>query len=164
MNVRDILKKAEEMEVDPKYALSCRKRYLAGLIFTREMNIQAWDFQTDDLRMDYFRELLAIDDVKAIAEIKWEIKRLDRALIKFEGQITDEMIERARAYPIERLIPFQKGAALAWCHDDKNPSLTWDRKRNRAKCWPCDKSFDSISVLMERDGMSFRDAVKQLAH
>lgn len=162
MNVREVLKKAEEMEVDPKYALTCRKRYLSGQIFIREVNIQVFEVETGDFEKDYFRELLAIEDVKAIAEMKREIKRLDRALMKFEGGITDDMIERARQYPIDKLIAFQKGAALAWCHDDKRPSLTWDKKRNRAKCWPCDKSFDSIAVLMERDNMSFRDAVRAL--
>lgn len=162
MGVRDILKAAEEMEVDPKWALTCRKRYLTGQIFVREMNIQAFEVETGNSDLDYFRELMAIEDVKAIAEMKREIKKLDRALMKFEGGITDEMIERARAYPIDKLIHFTKGAALAWCHDDKRPSLTWDRKRNKAKCWPCDKSFDSIAVLMERDNLTFRDAVRRL--
>ncbi len=162
MNVRDLLRKAEEMEVEPKYAITCRKRYLAGEIFTREMNIQAFEVESGDADLDYLRELLAIDDVKAIAEMKREMKRLDRALLKFEGGITDDMIAQARAYPIDQLITFQRGAALAWCHDDKRPSLTHDRKRNRAKCWPCDKSFDSIAVLMDRDGMSFVDAVRAL--
>ena len=163
MNVRDLLRKAEEMEVEPKYAITCRKRYLAGEIFTREMNIQAFEVESGDADLDYLRELLAIEDVKAIAEMKREIKRLNRALTNLDSrQITDEQIAIARAYPIDQLITFQRGAALAWCHDDKRPSLTHDRKRNRAKCWPCDKSFDSIAVLMDRDGMSFVDAVRAL--
>lgn len=73
-------------------------------------------------------------------------------------------VESARAYPIEELIDFTRGKATAWCHCDKTPSLTLDRKRNRAKCWPCDKSFDPIAVLMERDGMGFVQAVKFLTN
>lgn len=77
--------------------------------------------------------------------------------------ITEAQIIAARAFPIERLIDFRNGEALAWCHDDTNPSLTWDRKHNRAHCFVCDESFNSIDTLMRRDGMNFTDAVKMLA-
>jgi hypothetical protein len=79
-----------------------------------------------------------------------------------EGRITDEMISIAKSYPITSLIDFNKGVALAWCHADKNPSLTYWAKANRAKCWACNKSFSSIDVMMELHGMSFVDAVKFL--
>lgn len=81
------------------------------------------------------------------------------------GAITDEMIEQARQYPIENLIEFiRQHKAAAWCHDDKSPSLSWFRAKNLARCFPCSISFNPIDVLVQRDGMSFRDAVRQLSH
>jgi len=77
-------------------------------------------------------------------------------------RITDDDIFRARAFPVEKLIWFVKGKAQAWCHEDRRPSLSWDKKHNAAHCFPCGKSFGPIDILMIRDGLSFKDAVKQL--
>ena len=80
-----------------------------------------------------------------------------------EKRFSDERIEEAKAYPIEQLIEFDRtGKALAWCHTDRTPSLTWYRAGNRARCFPCGKSFNPIQVLMDRDGKTFVEAVKEL--
>lgn len=164
MNVRDLLRKAEEMEVEPKYAITCRKRYLAGEIFTREMNIQAFEVESGDADLDYLRELLAIDDVKAIAEMKREMKRLDRALTKLDSrEITDDQIATARAYPIDRLIKFTRGKATAPCHEDRNPSMYHGTRKNVAVCPVCDKKWGPIDWLMEIEGKTFVEAVRELA-
>ena len=77
------------------------------------------------------------------------------------SDITPEQIQAARQFPIQQLIHFEKGKAYAWCHQDKRPSLTL--YKNKAKCWPCNKTYDTIGVLMERDKMSFKDAVRRLS-
>lgn len=87
---------------------------------------------------------------------------MHKSEIKHKQDISDDDIAYARSVPIENVIEFVKGKALAFCHPDKNPSLSWDRKNNRARCFVCDKSFDTIGVLMERDGMTFVNAVKAL--
>ena len=80
------------------------------------------------------------------------------------NEITEEMIQSARNYPIEMVIEFDRsGKALAFCHADNHPSLTWHKVRNRCTCFACGRSFNPIDVLTTRDGISFRDAVKQLA-
>ncbi|MDD2367530.1 MAG: CHC2 zinc finger domain-containing protein [Desulfuromonadaceae bacterium] len=80
------------------------------------------------------------------------------------GVITPEMIESARSYPIEQLIEFDRtGKAIAFCHGDNHPSLSWHKLKNRATCFPCAKSYNGIDILMKRDGCSFQDAVRQLA-
>lgn len=166
MRAGQILKIASEMGVDTKWALNCRKRFLAGKVFERQMDFEYWinrdDEDTETAKMFL---VFAIREVEAIANLKREIRYLDAALTRVhDNDITPDMIDRARQHPIEQVITFDRtGKALAWCHDDRNPSLTWDRKRNRAKCWPCDKSFDTIAVLMERDNLTFRDAVRRLA-
>jgi len=160
-----IIQTARNMGVDEKWALNCRKRYLAGGIFNHEMDFHYWMERDseDPVNAEMF-VVFAIKEVKKSAKLKKEIRRLDRAMLKTgENTITDEMIDQARQFPIDQLIQFVKGSTVAFCHDDKNPSLTWDKKRNRAKCWPCDKSFDPIAVLMERDGYQFKDAVRELA-
>lgn len=78
----------------------------------------------------------------------------------YEEKVLD--IEGAKAYPIDNLIDFKNGWAVAWCHPDRKPSLFHSKKTNRAICWACNKPFDTIAVLMERDSMTFIEAVKFL--
>jgi hypothetical protein len=117
---------------------------------------------TGELSAHFAQQVL--DEV--VAESR-ELRRLALAGRGYSsrGDITPDMIEAARVSPIEQLIEFDRqGKALAFCHDDKTPSLSWHRATNRATCFPCGKSFNSIDVLILRDGLSFRDAVMQLIH
>ncbi|WP_187007172.1 DNA primase [Synechococcus sp. WH 8101] len=54
---------------------------------------------------------------------------------------------------------------LARCpwHDDRRPSLTVSPKRNRVHCFVCGKGTDAIGWLQEQQGMSFQEAVLELA-
>jgi hypothetical protein len=99
---------------------------------------------------------------KMMDEVLYIIKNMWRDFEPKKNDITDEDIESARNYPIENLIAFRNGKSAAWCHTDKQPSLTHWKKANKARCFPCDKTYDPISVLMERDGYNFIDAVKAL--
>lgn len=78
------------------------------------------------------------------------------------ARFTDEEIEKAMSFPVENLIVFTRNKATAWCHDDKRPSLSLSKKKNRAFCPVCGKSFNAIQILMHRDGKTFREAVKEL--
>ena len=82
--------------------------------------------------------------------------------VERKGGITDSMIEQARERDIQTVVEFERGKALAWCHKDRNPSLTYMSKTNKAWCAACGIYFDSIAVLMSRDGMTFPDAVRKL--
>ena len=48
-------------------------------------------------------------------------------------------------------------------HDDRRPSLTVSPKRNRVHCFVCGKGTDAIGWLQERQGLSFQEAVLELA-
>ena len=105
---------------------------------------------------------------KDIADI-WILECLDEiislhgkvlATHKSPDSITDTDIQIAKEYPIEEVIEFHHGKAIAFCHDDKTPSLV--KRKNRAICYPCNKSFNAIDVLIYRDGLSFIEAVKRL--
>lgn len=78
------------------------------------------------------------------------------------NKLTEEMIDNARNTSTKEVIDYKRGKAYAWCHEDKNPSLTYMSRTGLAWCPACDIYFDAIKVLMERDKLSFPDAVKQL--
>jgi DNA primase len=54
---------------------------------------------------------------------------------------------------------------LATCpwHQDRRPSLTVNPERNRVHCFVCNRGADPIAWLQDRQGLSFRDAVEELA-
>ncbi len=81
----------------------------------------------------------------------------------YSSGITEDDIQRARDYPVTQLVEFNAmGKALAWCHEDKSPSLSYWAKGNNCRCFVCDVSYDSIKILMDRDNYSFIEAVKKL--
>ena len=109
------------------------------------------------------KQLLEI--IKSIPEWKPEPKIEKEKKIAHVNKcdkITDEMIESAKLYPIDKLIKFTQGKAFAFCHDDKTPSLTLNLQRNKCRCYVCGKSFSTIDILVERDNKSFIEAVKEL--
>ena len=54
---------------------------------------------------------------------------------------------------------------LARCpwHDDRRPSLTVSPQRNRVHCFVCSRGTDPIGWLQDRQGLSFSEAVQELA-
>jgi DNA primase len=53
-------------------------------------------------------------------------------------------------------------ARCPW-HDDRHPSLTVSTTRNRVHCFVCGKGTDAIGWLQDRQGLSFQEAVLELA-
>ncbi len=58
-----------------------------------------------------------------------------------------------------------KGDYWACCpfHSEKSPSFHVDERRNRYKCFGCGESGDHFKFLMEIEGLSFPEAVEELA-
>ncbi|NDD46401.1 MAG: hypothetical protein EBZ24_13645, partial [Synechococcaceae bacterium WB9_4xB_025] len=48
-------------------------------------------------------------------------------------------------------------------HDDRHPSLSVSPTRNRVHCFVCGKGTDAIGWLQDQQGMSFQEAVLELA-
>ncbi len=48
-------------------------------------------------------------------------------------------------------------------HDDHRPSFDVDPRRQRYKCWSCEKVGDVISFVQEHERISFREALELLA-
>jgi DNA primase len=53
-------------------------------------------------------------------------------------------------------------ARCPW-HDDRRPSLSVSLSRNRVHCFVCGKGTDAIGWLQDRQGLSFQEAVLELA-
>ena len=167
MTVFQLRKKAEEMQIPFNEAAFCRFRFVREQMFVESAAID----QFEGLPID-FESWIGIYNYILFANVLDRFLNLakeQRALLmEFSrkpsaGMITDDMKERARQYPVTQLIDFQRGRAVAWCHPDKNPSLYYAPRINKAVCPVCNQYFDSISVLMQRDSLTFAEAVKQLA-
>jgi hypothetical protein len=167
ISIYDIEKKAKEFDVPIEWAIQRRIVHLKSQMKECANMIDYFlSYEGTEMNEQVAGEMAKIENDKFLTLAK-EVRVLALAMRKTtkkppDDHITEEMIAIAKAHPIDKIVCFHNGAAIAWCHDDRNPSLTWDKKRNRAKCWPCDKSFDPIQVLRERDGLSFHQAVRQL--
>jgi DNA primase len=53
-------------------------------------------------------------------------------------------------------------ARCPW-HNDRRPSMTVNQERQTWKCWVCDIGGDVFNFVMQRDGVDFPTAVRQLA-
>ena len=145
-----VFRKARENEIDRVAAVRMRVRYLLQEI---EVCEQA-NYDEDIMNM------VIQDDYDEIYYLFGKIKRTE----VYTENITDEDIERAKEHPIENLIELDsRGKAIAWCHDDKNASMTLWKGKNRVRCWACSKTYNPIDILVERDGLTFIEAVKRLS-
>jgi hypothetical protein len=76
-------------------------------------------------------------------------------------------VDTARAVPItevaDRLgIEHRRGWATCPFHEDSHPSFHLNERKNTAFCNPCGRRWDTIALVMELDGLTFPDAVKEL--
>lgn len=147
----------EKMQVDPRYAKQCRRRYLTQQLLELQ-KLRDECLESDDDIILY----TAVDLIAQINRVKKKLNLLDRTFK--EGEITDEMVEQARSVPVSAVVEFIGNKSLAWCHDDRSPSLMFHAKTGTARCFVCDKTYDAIKVLMERDGKNFPEAVRELCN
>lgn len=142
-----IRKAAKDMGIAYSEAVNARCRFLADRIA---------DF------LDYGDPVsvaLAWKDIDEVVALK---KTLARKIIPINDRITDEMIEAARQVPVDSLVEFSHGKARCFNHEDNNPSAFHATRTNTVGCPVCCKHWDSIGVLMTRDGYTFQDAVRRL--
>lgn len=96
------------------------------------------------------------------------ISKLQRKIISLrkakdgKDEIYD-MIQRAREYPIDQLLDFDRcGMALCPFHADTEPSLKHYPDSNTAYCFSCCRRYDSIDIVRQIEGISFIEAVRRL--
>ena len=79
----------------------------------------------------------------------------------------NEELDNIRATPIEEVaerlgIEVVRHKALCPFHDDRHPSLHFDVKRNRFKCFSCGASGDVISLVQRYLNIGFKEAVDKI--
>ncbi len=160
-----IVETANQFGIDPETAIKTKMRYFR----------QSIDEIKDDIR--HWNEIIwGLEDQAAITLLNRRIERLDKKQRGFSiriknleqdqqvsiNGITSEQIEAARAFPIMDLLADRMKNKKVLCpfHDDHNPSASI--KNNKLRCWVCSKSWNPIDYLMEKDGLSFIEAVRYL--
>lgn len=177
------LQQAEEMGVHPRWAAIARLRYLKPLIAQAEnalakmMDLIEAGKGTEDINRVYLAYVSQanIDNLQAkLRRYQFEAQQLqdflDGKKVKEKREFSPEELHIAKNTPIASLLgQTPKGPSMmVKCpfHEDKTASASV--KTNRLHCFSgCrpkngDKSWSPITLLMERDGMSFVDAVKYL--
>lgn len=142
------------------FGIPFREAVFQRLIFVR---CRLLDVADEIQQADEVMAELAFRELVELAEEQRTLAGIIRQTIKPQTSgLTQEQIEQARQVPIDRIVTFTRGKAVAWCHSDNNPSLTFMGKTNRAWCPVCDKWFNPIDVLTQRDAQSFTSAVRTL--
>lgn len=130
------------------------------------------DTGLDEVRgwVDEYRvKSISADRLKMIEKIVARQQRGDKPIA---GGITEDMIDRAREYPIEQLITtriFGSSGKWAGCTHcplpthagERTPSFYFD-KNNRWKCFGCQERGSVIDLYMKLNGVKFIQAVKAL--
>lgn len=79
---------------------------------------------------------------------------------------SDDRVERAKSVECTSLVEFVRNGRypLAKClwHNDNTPSLTYYARNNSCYCHACGKYADAIDIVMARDGVTFKEAIKTL--
>lgn len=171
MLCHDNLKLLEDYGVDRVYALTCRRKYLTKRLWQIEDDVeqavkdctQCPETDQDGWQWAFAFLISTVHDLwDEKKRVKAELDQIRKLLFRQETGLSEEMIEAARRFPVDRLVEFTRGKATAWCHEDRNPSLYHGTRRNVAVCPVCNRTFNPIDILMDRDGLSFAEAVKAL--
>ena len=169
-----VREKIKELRAEPnqQWALDRRKEYLERLIQGFERWLYWMNFKyalaVEADCIVWCRYLLSQIDLaqscKADLERELKFLRLPKEEGKRSGDITEGMVELAKAYPFERLADFDRGGfTLCPFHQEKTGSLHLQKDRNIVYCFgSCHKAWDTIQFVRERDGLDFVAAVKSL--
>jgi len=160
-----IIDMAGQFGIDPETAIRTKMRYFRQSIDEIKGDIKYWN-----------NMIWEWDDPVVITLLNRRIERLDKKqrgfLIRIKNLeqdhqvsingITSEQIEAARAFPIEDLLEnIHRNRVRCPFHDDTNPSASI--KNNKVHCFVCNKTWNPIDLVMQRDGLSFINAVRRLS-
>ncbi len=155
---------AESMGVGISWALERRKSFLVCeiVLHTEAINnllssLAGKNSLTRELVFTWMK-----DHNEVIKELEKEISCLTPFNNNSKEKITNDMILRAREYPIKNLLsnPVKNNMTNCISHSDKTPSMSI--KNNRAYCFSCGFKGDSIAIYMRLNGAEFKTAVKNL--
>jgi len=104
--------------------------------------------------------------------MQYELKRLESDLWSLSAILgyntgaekMEQKIQQAKQVPLTLLFGVDSWKNPLCCpiHQERTPSLRLYEKTNTWHCFGCHKGRDSIDLLVQRDGLSFVEAVSQL--
>ena len=159
-----IKSRAAEMGIPLKEALAKRKHFLQEEIRHWTDIIQAAKKDAPFGSLEQKLDEKHIDEaIKELKRLEWECVKLSPSWVDNQGGVNREAIARAKAKPIHQLLPHPVTHNMTRCpfHDDKHPSAT--TKGNFLWCFVCNKGWDTISLMMELHGKTFKEAVLDLS-
>jgi hypothetical protein len=103
-------------------------------------------------------ELVKLAALERILDRESPVKRIPK-----EGELTQDMIDRARDYPFESLLPeeLKRGRCRCPIHNGVNV-MSFTVKNNYGRCFSCSWHGDTIKYIMDTQGISFVEAVRRL--
>lgn len=129
--------------------------------------LQIWDEQ--DRHLDYVKQGDLVNTVytegiihKLLKQIRKDLRevRMFREPSPLEEEM-ERMIEDARNVPFENLHDFKRNMAFCPFHNNtRTPAMSL--KNNKVHCFVCNRTWDTIDFVMEKEGLSFREAVRRL--
>ena len=101
------------------------------------------------------------------------LRTVNHSLLEYLGHImiSESTINKVRELPIEEIIrPYvnlsKKGSSLmGLCpfHEERTGSFSVSPSKNLFHCFGCDRGGDGITFIMEKEGLSFMDAIEFIA-
>jgi hypothetical protein len=160
--IEAIRKMADEIGVPIEWAINRRKLFIETEIsyLKRHQRTMVQQMSGSNVQdRDFIFDVL-MRTQKEIHDYEREIYFIEHADRINKSEITDEMIDRAKEYPIEQLIEVKRNLALCINHSERKPSMNC--KNNFAYCHSCGWSGDTISIKMKLTDCTFIEAVKSL--
>lgn len=171
----EIIKQHEKM-FNRQWIDSCRESYLKEIIqrdvekilYLMNSYENSLKNKEDIINQIYIKE--GIDD--KINKIRKNVTELYISKCNYSNESTNSdreqsmelfqrKLDRAREYDFSKLLG--SGGVYHRCpfHLDTKPSMVL--KNNKVTCYSCNKTWDTIQFVMDRDGLTFREAVEMLS-
>ncbi len=157
-----IKKDAEDMCIELDWAIKRRRSYLDNQIgHCKGKRKVLFTFLANSNELEGELIIKGLNDWDNIIE-DYEMEKSLLKPNRNNNGITEEMIAKAKDYPIKDLLrsPIKQNITNCIAHEDKNPSM--NIKNNWAYCYSCGFRGDSISVYMHLNNVDFKTAVKNL--
>lgn len=153
------------LETKEVFNLAEKQRDHAEIAKQAKQFAESLIYSDDQEERDSIYEMRRSILVERLKNAKTEKEKQER-LINFKlftnklDTLTRQQIDNARAYSLKDLLGTNKNITNCPFHDDRTASF--NIKNNFYHCHGCGVSGDTIDFLMERDGLSFREAVLNL--
>ncbi|GAG56163.1 unnamed protein product [marine sediment metagenome] len=161
-----IKQRAKEMGIPLEEALVKRKHFLQEEIRHWTNIIQAAKKDAPFGSLEQKLDETHIDEaIKELKRLEWECTKLNPEWIDNQGGVNRETIAQAKAVPINTLLPYPVTHNMTKCpfHEKGKSDSTMTTKNNFAWCFHCNLGWDTISLVMELHGKTFREAVLDLS-